>query len=254
MAITVGSANFYNIPPNVRVILVPLTSLLVLAILSLFFFKDAYSRINLERLKLERVRKDEKILQQKQIFLQEVGEQVLSQSDSVLLALPETNSALLEISQLKNIAAKNAVTLENLGVGSEDATKGEISTVLLSFDAVGSFDNVLSFLTEIQSSAPLARLENIKMTQAAKSTFVRAGLKVFWSRLPTTIPAISEPVVQLAANEQEVLDFLLGLSPPLFFLTISAPPFVSETQETSGQQTSQPLLPQLRKNPFRPFE
>src|SRR3990167_9738605 len=115
MLITSGSSSFSNIPPNVRVIMIPLTSLIILVILSTFVFKDLYSRISLERIKLERVRKDGIVLQQKQVFLQEVKEQVLSLSDSTLLALPDTNSALLEISQLKNIAEGNAVALENLG-------------------------------------------------------------------------------------------------------------------------------------------
>lgn len=253
MVITSGSSRLYNIPPNVRVIVVPLASLVILAILSLFVFKDLYSRISLERLKLERVRKDGQVLQQKQIFLQEVGEQVLSLSDSTLLALPDTNSALLEISQLKSIADENAVSLENLGVGGEDTTKGEISTVILSFDALGKFDDVLNFLVEIQNSAPLARLENVKMAQAGDSTLVRAGLKVFWSELPTTIPAINEPVVQLASNEEDVLNILLQLSPPPFFVTTSAPSSTSETVETS-EGISQPLVPSPRKNPFSPFE
>lgn len=253
MVITSGSSSLYNIPPNVRVIVVPLASLAILAILSLFVFKDLYSRISLERLKLERVRKDGQVLQQKQIFLQEVGEQVLSLSDSTLLALPDTNSALLEISQLKSIADENAVSLENLGVGGEDTTKGEISTVILSFDALGKFDDVLNFLVEIQNSAPLARLENVKMAQAGDSTLVRAGLKVFWSELPTTIPAINEPVVQLASNEEDVLNILLQLSPPPFFVTTSAPSSTSETVETS-EGISQPLVPSPRKNPFSPFE
>ena len=253
MVITSGSSSFYNIPPNVRVIVVPLASLVILAILSLFVFKDLYSRISLERLKLERVRKDGQVLQQKQIFLQEVGEQVLSLSDSTLLALPDTNSALLEISQLKSLDDENAVSLENLGVGGEDTTKGEISTVILSFDALGKFDDVLNFLIEIQNSAPLARLENVKMAQAGDSTLVRAGLKVFWSELPTTIPAINEPVVQLASNEEDVLNILLQLSPPPFFVTTSAPSSTSETVETS-EGISQPLVPSPRKNPFSPFE
>lgn len=254
MAITSGSSSLYNIPPNVRVIVVPLVSLVISAVLSLFVFKDLYSRISLERLKLERVRKDGQVLQQKQVFLQEVREQVLSLSDSTLLALPDTNSALLEISQLKSIADKNAVTLENLGVGGEDTTKGEISTVILSFDALGKFDNVLSFLVEIQNYAPLARLENVKMAQAGDSTLVRAGLKVFWSALPTTIPAINEPIVQLASNEQEVLNILLELSPPPFFATTSVPSSLDEAVRTSEESTSQPLTPSSRKNPFSPFE
>lgn len=254
MAISSGSPIFYNLTPNVRVILIPLTSLVILTILSIFVFKDLYSRISLERLKLDRVRKDGQVLQQKQIFLQEVKEQVLSLSDSTLLALPDTNSALLEISQLKSLADKNAVTLENLGVGGQDLTKGEISSVILSFDVLGNFENVLNFLDEIQSSAPLARLENVKMAQAGSSTLVRAGLKVFWSELPTTIPAINEPVVQLAQNEQEVLNVLLELSPPPFFATKPAFPTVSEISEGSQEPAAPAQVTSSRKNPFRPFE
>ena len=254
MAITSGSSSFYNLSPNVRVVVIPLASLLILATLSLFVFKDLYSRISLERLKLERVRKDGQVLQQKQIFLQELSDQVLSLSDSTLLALPNTNSALLEISQLKSMADKNAITLENLGVGGEDTTKGEISTVILTFDALGKFDDVLSFLVEIQSSAPLARLENVKMAQAGDSTFVQAGLKVFWSELPTTIPAINEPVAQLAPSEQNILNVLLELSPPPFFATTPATPSLTEIVDTSEGPISQPLIPSVRKNPFRPFE
>src|SRR3989344_1748532 len=126
MLITSGSSSFSNIPPNVRVIMIPLASLVILVILSTFVFKDLYSRISLERLKLEKSRKDGKVLQQKQVFLQEVKEQVLSQSDSTLLALPESNSALIQISQLKSLADKNGVSLENLGVGGQDTTKGEV--------------------------------------------------------------------------------------------------------------------------------
>ena len=254
MLITSGSSSFSNIPPNVRVIMIPLASLIILVILSTFVFKDLYSRISLERLKLERVRKDGTVLQQKQVFLQEVKEQVLSLSDSTLLALPDTNSALLEISQLKNIAEENAVALENLGVGGGDAAKGDISNVIITFDVLGKFDDVLNFLVEIQNTAPLARLENVKMAQAGDSTLVRAGLKVFWAELPTTIPAINEPVVQLASDEQEILNVLLQLAPPPFFATTTFVPSTSQVVETSEEPISQPQVTSPRKNPFSPFE
>ena len=254
MAITSASSSFYKIPANVRVIMIPLGSLLVLVILSIFAFKELYSRISLERLKLEKSRKDGKVLQQKQVFLQEVKEQVLSQSDSTLLALPESNSALIQISQLKSLADKNGVSLENLGVGGQDTTKGEVSTATISFDLLGKFDDVLGFLVAIQSSAPPARLENVKMAQAGDSTLVRPGLKIFWSKLPTTIPAINEPVVQLASNEEEILNILLQLSPPPFFVTRPTTSSVSETLEISQEPISQPLTPSSRKNPFGQFE
>jgi len=234
----------FNLPPNLRVLVVPVAAVAILIVLSFFVMREAINRINLTRLRLERTRKDAEVLQLKQLFLQEVTDQAQVQSEAATLALPERNSALLAMAQLRNLAEKNIVSLENVTAGGEEKSKGDVATVVISFDAIGRQERVLEFLSSIQGSAPLARLENVKMTQQTQdSTIVTASLKAYWAPFPEQIPALTEPIQQLTVEEQEILAQLLTLTPPPFFAT-------SQVPTTPSPAETQPRAPTQRANPF----
>ena len=240
--LTTGSS--FDLPPNLRVLVVPVVATFVLIILSFFVMREAINRITLTRLRLEKTRKDARVLQQKQLFLQEITDQAQVQSEAATLALPERNSALLTMAQLRNLAEKNIVSLENMATGSQEKSEGEVTAVVISFDAIGRLERVLEFLSSIQGAAPLARLDNVKMTQQTQdSTIVTASLKAYWAPFPEQIPALTEPVQQLTAEEQEILTQLLALTPPPFFATTRVP-----TIPTLDQ--TQPQAPTQRANPF----
>lgn len=240
MAITISTKDMY-LPPNVRTLLLPVASVLILVFLSTLVLKTAFSKVNLSSLRMQKLQKDEQVYKQKQVFLQEIKEQTLSQSDAALTALPEDNPALIGMSQLKNLAESTQVILKEIALGSEDKTSGEIEGVLLSFDATGTFENILKFLRTIQGAAPIARLDTVKISQQSESiSAIRASLKVYWSSFPGQIPAINEPIKQLTSSEQEVLVRLMELKPP---------PFFPATPATS-LPSAQPQVPSTRKNPF----
>ena len=233
-----------NLSPNLRILLVPVAGVIVLVMLSFFVMREMVNRISLTRLKVNRSLKDVKVLQQKQIFLQEVTDQTQVQSEAATLALPERNPALLAMAQLRNLAERHFVSLENVAAGGEEKSGGEVATVVISFDAIGRLDRVLDFLASIQKSAPLARLDNVKIAQQSQETsIVTANLKAFWAPFPQQIPAITEPVKQLTQEEEEVLSQLMQLMLPPFFAAGQLP-------TTPSLPGAQPQVPSIRTNPF----
>ena len=129
------------VPPNVKVMVVPIILITVLILLSILAAKIGISKVNSQRKKLTAAQRNETIFKQKQEILQEVQGEVLSLADLSASAVPNKNPALAVISQLKNLASSRSVVLNNLQAGKGGAGKG-MSRVEISFGVDGDFSSV----------------------------------------------------------------------------------------------------------------
>jgi hypothetical protein len=204
------------IPQKMRVMLLPLALLLAMITLSIIVFKVGVAKISTQRAEFQKATKNETILTQKQQVLQTLEDNILSYTDTVIIAMPDKNSSLMALSQLKTLAERNAISLSEIKIGSKTSDKsGTFKTTIL-FEIEGALFRVLDYLIATKSFAPLSVVDRVDITQAGGVIRASVSLTVFWVPLPTKLPAISEPVTELSANEINLITELSSLEQPLF--------------------------------------
>jgi hypothetical protein len=204
------------IPQKMRIMLLPLALLLAMITLSIIVFKVGVAKISTQRAELQKATKNETILTQKQQVLQTLEDNILSYTDTAIVAMPDKNSSLIALSQLKTLAERNALSLSEIKIGSKTSDKsGTFKTTIL-FEVEGALFQVLNYLISTKSFAPLSVVNRVDITQAGGVIRASVSLTVFWVPLPTKLPAISEPVTELSANEINLITELSSLEQPLF--------------------------------------
>ena len=198
-----------------RALTIPLACLIVFLLLAFFGGRTVLSRIQILRRSLSLMEKSERVLERKLSLLEESSGEVLSLSDSAVIALPARNSALLAISQLKNRADEQGVLLDDLKVGIEIEDKvKKISRADIKFDIEGPLVSLLNFLVEIKKDAPLSSLRRVALSQSATGARFSISLSTFWSEFPTKLPAVNEPITGLSDKEREILELMAKLNRP----------------------------------------
>jgi len=218
------SKNKAFIPQKMRVMLLPLVLLLAMVTLSIIVFKVGVAKISTQRVELKKASKNETILTQKQQVLQTLENNILSYADTAIIAMPDKNPSLIVLSQLKTLAEKNAITLSEIKIGSKTSDKsGTFKTTIL-FEIEGTLFQVLNYLISTKSFAPLSVVDRVDIAQASGAIRASVNLTVFWVPLPTKLPAISEPVRELSADETNLITELSSLEQPFFTQVLPAAP------------------------------
>lgn len=143
-------------------------------------------------------------LSEKISILEEGKNSFLEDSQSLIIALPQSNSSLFATAQLKSLASESTLTLENIKVGPEVKTEGNVSKADISFDMDGNVSSLLLFAQNIKTIAPLTRVQKFKISGGENS---RANIYVssYWSVLPTKIPNVADPIKTLSPEDESVL-------------------------------------------------
>ncbi len=203
------------IPANLRVFLTPTITILVLIVLTILVVKIGLPLITKQNSALSTASANEQILTQKEGLLRDVSATVTKDAESITLALPEKNPALVTISQIKSLATSKGVLIKNLKVGS-GAEEQNFSRVEVAFDADGSLANVMDFLNSIKTISPISVVEKVKISQSGGILSATTSLRGFWASFPATLPAITDPVTNLSDDEKNLIVKLSDLTPPAF--------------------------------------
>lgn len=203
---------------------VPTAILAVLLVLLVFVLKFGISKITVLKASLREAQKKESILRQKQDFLTRLDSGVLSQTNSVVAALPDTNSSLSALYQIKTLALNTAVNPTNFKVGAETKEKSSLSKVDITFEVEGEIGNLVSFLSSLKTIAPLLTINRIDLSLADSRALATVRVSSYWSEFPTELPPLTEPLREMTSDESETLAQVLLLTPPPFVqLSASAP-------------------------------
>jgi len=177
---------------------------------------------------LKRTPSEARLVQQ---VLAQMEGQALELASAANMALPEKNAALTMSSQIKFQTGLRLVFLTNFRIGSPAESKKGLKRVQVRFDVDGSFDQLTAFLNDLKNSAPLSVLDKVNFVGSDDSTRASVALSVYFSPHPTQIPALTEPLKSLTAEETKILNSLAALNPP---------PLVE----------AEPQTPVTRANPF----
>ncbi len=201
------------LPNSFNIIFLPFIFVIGLIALTSVVVKIGVGQILQEKAQLAQLLKDENTLKAKENLLSQVASSAVRSADSAAAGVPDKNPLLVVISQLKNVAAENGLTISNLKSGGQSKDKGELLSVSVGFDVEGSLSNVLAFVKGVSSISPLTTVERVNINQSTGSTLSTVSVKSYWAPFPEKIPPVTEAINALSTDEQKVLSILESLTP-----------------------------------------
>jgi hypothetical protein len=224
---------FKDLPESVRQTLSASTPLLVVIILFVVAGKFGVSKVLDLNSQIKAAKYSTTVLTQKLSLLQTLSP-ILGTSTSVATsAVPINNSALMMVSQLKTLAAADAVALSSLRSATGAAAAGGLHEVNVSFTVNGSQTAVFNFLGDISKIAPISIVGKIQFSVNAGNLSTNLSVKSYWADLPKTIPLVDAPISDLTPAEKETLAEIANLTQPTF--TTLAPSGATANPNPFGQ-------------------
>lgn len=217
------------VSPNIKALGIPIVILLVLIVLSAISYKIAFSKLSAQREELTTAKNVEKVLINKEAVLSQIQGEVSSYVDAAALAVPSQNPALAMISQLKNLALNKSVILSSIKGGSESTTQSSLLSADITLGIEGPSIAIIDYLKAINTLAPLSTLDRVKINQSGGSARAEAMVRTYFSAFPTKLPAMTEPIKELTAEEKDLLTKLSQLTAPTFINLIPQTPVVRES-------------------------
>ena len=216
--------------PNIKTLLLPLVYISVAAVLFYILITLGVGEINKQRKSISDIERTNSILNQKQTLLRTLESNVSDYVSSTANALPEKNSALSMVSQIKNMAALNGLFISAVKIGAETAQAG-VSAVEITFGIEGSMNDTLNFLNSLSSVAPVSNIQKAKVNSSGGIASADITIRAYSAPYPVRLPSLTEPITDLSNDEKDLLDTLSNLTLPLF-------------------TTLEPQQPAVRDNPF----
>lgn len=205
-----------KIPENIKVIGSSVLPLIIILILFVIVGNFAFSKITDLRTQIGDAETVGNTLKQKVNLLSTVSGSVANYSSSAAVALPDSNTSLAVISQLKNLAILNTVLLSNIKAGSETKDPSGFSRTDVSFDVEGSRDQIVTFLKAISGIAPISLVGTVKISESGGLVRAGVGVRTFWAAIPKTLPTSNQSINDLTADERSLLSTINSLTPPSF--------------------------------------
>lgn len=216
-----------QIPAGVKIMIVPVASVIILVILSIIAFKIGYGQITRQRAELNQSRKNEKILAAKIDLLSGIESSVINQTNMVVAALPDTNPAIMTLYQIRNLAASQNVAISNIKIGAGGgAILGGITAVNISFDADGDINLILNLISGVKQFAPITHITKAVLGSSdLATTKATITVKTYWAKFPTKLPSVLDPTTSLTEAEKDTMDKVSALSIPPLVNLVPAEPF-----------------------------
>lgn len=198
--------------PNVKLLAVPVLSTSVFTILLIFAISTGYSKIITQNEDLEIAKKSEAILETKVQILRKIEDGILEYSDDSIVAMPDRNSSLWALVQVKRLAQKHNIDLSELSVSSQG---GGVS---LSLNLSGESGAVIDYLKEVRRLAPVMTLGEVSIDSGnGIGVFIAStSVTTTWADLPTELPPLTQPITDLNEKEKNLLDQIARLEHPEF--------------------------------------
>ncbi|MFH0943146.1 MAG: hypothetical protein V1810_03160 [Candidatus Beckwithbacteria bacterium] len=206
----------------------------VAVILSFIVFGPVLSRLN-QRLAVNRkLKADLASLETKVQVLQGIDKQLIKERATKMeVVFPSQKPVVQILSSLSNLARKHGLTFGGvalrpgeLTVEEEKISKDKLKSssklldISFGFEVGGNFNKIIEFLKELESTAPIMRIDNVGLAIKTnplfedQATLVLASIDVsaYYQAAPTTLGSISQPVKLLSKGEEMVLNKLFNFT------------------------------------------
>lgn len=205
--------------PNLRLLFLPIISIVFLVVLFIYLFQNGYHRFTQSYQKLRQSQQEEKFLEQKVSQLKEIPPGILEKSELSVIALPVTNPAIFSINNARTLASDKSVTIDKIEVSVPTSASGEEKKKKVEVKLEGSFadfQTLLDYLSELKNTLPVLRIEKFEAKNQEGTKQIEIALSMTYSPLPTKISDIREPIKTLEPSEQELLQKISSFRVPSF--------------------------------------
>jgi Tfp pilus assembly protein PilO len=205
-----------DLPPDIKTIVMPVGSLVILIILSVVLFKLGVTKLTALQTELTETQKEVQTLEQKNAILAEISPTIAQNASLFSFALPADDPSAMVISQLRMLSASSGVMMNS--ISSRPNTKeGTLPGDVVSINITGQGTGVFSFLSDLGTITPLVLVGNVAISQDKSGTdSADVTLNSYWSPYPETIPAATEPVVNLSDSENALIARMATYKVPTF--------------------------------------
>lgn len=205
-----------QLPENIKHIINSSLPLVISIFLFILVGNFGISKILEIRGQINQASADQNVLSQKVTLLQSVQTTISGSSNAAAVALPDSNTTLAVLSQLKNFGIINGTVLNNIKAGSPAQDPTGLSRVDISFDISGTPDQVATYLKGLSGLAPIMVVGSIKINESTGVEKATTVVRSFWAALPKTLPTSTQSISGLSSDEQNVLSTVNKLTPPTF--------------------------------------
>lgn len=214
---------FKNLPENAKLMLNTFLPTLGIILLAVIVVKFGLGKVSDTRSKMLVTQKNQSVLLDKLSIIRNFNESLAGRSGAILIALPDSNPSLAVLNQIKNLGFQSGVVISSIKSGVEVKEDTGISRVDITFDIDGSRVNILNFVKNVPTIAPITLVYQVKINETSASARANVTLRTFWAQLPSQLPILTEAVKGLDQNEMELISQIEGLTKPQFTQVPAAP-------------------------------
>lgn len=207
------------IPPNIRVMILPVFYITILVVVFMVSFRTGYDQITKQRRDIKAAQILEKTLQEKESELKQYVGKLDKYIMPISIALPDYNPALLVINNFKNITEGKPIAFENLQISGGASVTSQTTQAILgvNYEIVGLFDDTLSFLNDVKRMSPIINFSTIELKMSNDISTIEITSSAYYSPYPEKLPPVSEPIEKISDKDIEKLDEILTFRTPNFF-------------------------------------
>lgn len=215
------------IKANLRVLFIPVMTIVLVAVIAIFALNVGYSRITTQISGYNAERKKDSLLQAKLDTISKLDSGGFLKSEGVLIALPESNPATTVFAILRTFSNNKEITLTKVEVKTASGiTEVHANEIELEFNAA-DLPSLFTFLESLSASAPITTVNELNLQGLKDETLgfdATMKLTIYWSGFPTKLPSITEPITDLTDDEKRVLSLISSLNQPIFSTLIPEVP------------------------------
>ena len=201
---------------NIKIILLPLLSLIALLLLFVFSVRTGISKIQVLQSNINSQKGVENTLKQKEELLKSVEESVSDQTAAVNSALPGKNPVLLTMYQVRSLGLDGLVRLSGSKVGTTGTKESSLDAIGMTFNIQGQIEDVLKSINKLKLITPLTVIDKVEFQIDGYNASADVSISSYWSPLPEKIPSLTQPVSDITQEEKDILSSLLSLTQPPF--------------------------------------
>lgn len=216
-----------SLKPNIRILAFPVILVIIVVVLAFIIGQRGITQITTSLKDLRDIEATSNAYEARVNSLEKIGEVVIDQTDTTLVALPEKNPSLIMIYQLNRLADNYSLDLSSIGTNSGSPI-GQIQKGQITFVVGGGSRDVIDFMKEIKRITPLSTVDLVDMKTEGETTQASMQITIYWSGFPTELPPISQPIVELSRGEQKLVELLSQLTKPEFITLSPSEPSTRE--------------------------
>lgn len=197
-----------RIPYKYKIFVVPTLAIFTILLLSFTVGRILIENIFSYKTQLSELKdKNERLVSKTQVLQALNKDELISLTQAASLAVPTQTSSLHSLSTIRSLASGRGIFINDFRILEETSQRS--AGVNIQITANGQLQNLIGFLNDLESYAPLTKVVEVNVTSAA-SSLAKVNLVSVWSPMPKK-PDLETPLEPLSDLERNVLSNLQNL-------------------------------------------